>query len=249
MAIKKLIELDERHPKHIAVIGDALTDVWVHGELSPCQDNCDKFVETSRIVTNGGAANAANCLANWHTRVTLYAQKLRGTKTRYISGGSIVLRHDRERVGETCPSIGLSQYDAILLSDYDKGFLSEARIASIIIQARELQIPCVADVKRPSEIFEGAIRKGNDAYRGVVEVRTRGSKPPLVFGRDVMEHTTPIKCNNHVGAGDCFAAHLTLALAYGFCLSDSAYIAHAAGRAYVQHVYNRPPLRSEILGI
>ena len=55
-----------------------------------------------------------------------------------------------------------------------------------------------------------------------------------------------VNCINHVGAGDCFGAHLVLALMYGFSLEDAATIAHSAGRVYVQHLHNRPPLPEEI---
>jgi sugar/nucleoside kinase (ribokinase family) len=51
---------------------------------------------------------------------------------------------------------------------------------------------------------------------------------------------------NHVGAGDCFAAHLTLALAYGFSLKEAAGLAHSAGRVYVQSFHNHPPFPTDI---
>ena len=56
-----------------------------------------------------------------------------------------------------------------------------------------------------------------------------------------------VEVKNHVGAGDCFAAHLILGLAYGLSLEDAATVAHSAGRVYVQFPHNRPPLPSEIV--
>lgn len=58
---------------------------------------------------------------------------------------------------------------------------------------------------------------------------------------------TPVKIVSHVGAGDCFAAHLALALAYGFSLKEAAVLAHSAGRVYVQSLHNIPPHPAEIL--
>jgi len=55
-----------------------------------------------------------------------------------------------------------------------------------------------------------------------------------------------VECKSHVGAGDCFAAHLTLALAHGIPLEQAAAIAHSAGRVYVQHLHGRPPYPIEI---
>jgi len=61
-----------------------------------------------------------------------------------------------------------------------------------------------------------------------------------------VHRAAPQHCVNHVGAGDCFGAWLTLGLAHGLRLQEAARLAHAAGRVYVRHPHNRPPWPHEI---
>ena len=55
-----------------------------------------------------------------------------------------------------------------------------------------------------------------------------------------------VRVVSHVGAGDCFGAHIVLALAHGFSLREAAALAHSAGRVYVQFPHNRAPRPEEI---
>lgn len=254
MVIEKLIGLDKKDPKRIAIIGDALTDVWIHGKLLPSQDGCEKFVEEYRAKTPGGAANAVYSLNDWDVAIDGYfvEHSLRGVKTRYLVDDRIVFRHDNDARARYSSKIqGLHKYDAILLSDYDKGYLSSDIMARLIRQANELGIPIVTDCKRHPDIYAGAILKGNcDYYNtyGRLDIVTRGSASPEVNGK-ALEELPPVKCVNHIGAGDCFAAHLTLALAYGFSLEDAARVAHKAGWVYIQYPHNRPPRKEEIANV
>ncbi len=145
----------------------------------------------------------------------------------------------------------IQNFDAVLLSDYDKGFLTPEFTREVIKRCNRRSIPCVADVKRGPELYQGAILKSNLDWTnkyGASNVTTRGAMWPWVHGKTDRYHggRHDVKCVNHVGAGDCFAAHLTLALACGFSLEDAAAVAHSAGRVYVQHPHNRPPHPKEI---
>ncbi len=123
---------------------------------------------------------------------------------------------------------------------------------------RDLQIPCVADCKREPEVYDGCVLKCNgdyqDKYCELIPfenmVITHGEKNPAVWSGPVPygigQPLPSVRCVNHVGAGDCFAAHLTLALTCGFSLKDAAALAHSAGRVYVQYPHNRPPQPDEI---
>ncbi len=259
-SVERLIKACHKHRKHILIIGDAMTDVYVYGRLSDCQDGCQKFVEESREEVPGGAANAARQLQNWDIPVgSLTSSNHSAFKTRFITDGRIVLRHDREQPSQ--PLLPHSFYyateqrpDAILISDYDKGFLPVKMLRFVIDYAVSQKILCVADVKREPELYRGAILKCNEAYsvahrsnkRFTAHVCTRGPHLPLVYWK-LVGVTRDVPCVNHVGAGDCFAAHLTLALAHDFSLEDAAAVAHSAGRVYVQHPHNCPPLPEEIV--
>ena len=260
----------ERKQRRIVVCGDAMTDRWVHGRVLECQDGCPKFIGHQDIVeTPGGAANAANSLSYWNVVTSLrsYSPHDYPIKTRYVDhDGRIVFRTDSEypvlRDLDDDLELALEQVrkaDAVLLSDYDKGFLTPDLIAAVIGLCKERGTPCVADAKRGAELYAGAVVKGNKDWHlkhrcDGPKVITLGSTAPgvmeegshllVAIGRCI--GLPPVECINHVGAGDCFVAHLTLALTYGFSLEDAAALAHSAGRVYVQHPHNRPPRPEEI---
>jgi bifunctional ADP-heptose synthase (sugar kinase/adenylyltransferase) len=281
--VQKLLGRITKDKKTVLVIGDALTDVWIHGRTEKCQDNCTKFVEESQCRTPGGAANAQRSLSRWPitTRLFAWAENDRPVKTRFVDNGIlqvIVFRHDyelntiernrNEYEWARTDAIDAIQHagtvlhaGAVLLSDYDKGFLTPEFIREVAVLCKERGIPCVADCKRTPEVYDGCILKGNEAYHlkygrqlpinGQVVI-THGNR--CVFaatkfgweGKPIGDMLLPVKCLNHVGAGDCFAAHLTLALAYEFSFREAVAVAHSAGRVYVQHAHNRPPCPDEI---
>ena len=191
-------------------------------------------------------------------------------KTRLLHGGKVVWRHDSgERRSETgklaeerrlaLSAVREMRFDAVLISDYDKGFLDEDTIREIIRWCRKSGVLVVADGKKTPAAYEGALLKCNEEYAkrhfnempcgdrfNVVE--TRGGDQVQLWGEDLatVGRTNPVPVVNHVGAGDCFAAHLALALAHGLPLEEAAAVAHAAGRVYVQHRQGRPPHPLEI---
>lgn len=246
-----------------------MVDRWVHGRLEPtCQEGCPKFVQEAAVDVPGGAANAERCLSRWEVETTLCCHwwEVPCLKTRFVDPDDrIVFRHDLEGRGRG------GNYDServralewagcasgVLLSDYDKGFLTPEFIRQVADLCRRRGVPCVADCKRAPSTYAGCILKGNEEYwrtRSSLKnlesgaVITGGSHSPWVTSEYSEDSgLPPVKCVNHVGAGDCFAAHLTLALACGFCLKDAAAVAHSAGRVYVQHRHNRPPSPGEVV--
>lgn len=261
--------------KHVVVIGDAIVDLWVHGHTSRCQENCTRFVQEKVVETSGGAANAEHCLSHWGVGTLLYSYLGRdcSIKCRYVEDEKVIFRADHDRLpsGDYAwvRQVALEAvYSAggVLISDYDKGFLPPEFIRGVVATCRDRGVPCVADCKRAPELYSGCVLKCNSDYHykynaelsALVDagprsslVVTDGPRTPAVWdaGKSVklgLGFLLPVRCVNHVGAGDCFAAHLTLALAYGFSLKDAAVLAHGAGRVYVQHPHNRPPLPSEV---
>lgn len=250
-------------PPRIVVLGDAIRDVYIEGEVHGCQEGCAKFVERDRLEVPGGAGNAARSLSNWHVHTTLLTQTVHvPVKMRFMVRGECAWRYDAENLGPCQEDRDAAQraleegsFDAVLLSDYEKGFLTDEFIAYVIRLCDKRGVPCIVDAKRDPKKYEGAILKCNtpyaDKYPGLSArastIITCGPYRPVIVGCDDIESLRPVHCTNHIGAGDCFAAHLTLALAHGFSLPAATGVAYAAGRAYVQHPYNSPPTHSEIL--
>lgn len=192
-------------------------------------------------------------------------------KRRYLDGhGRVLFRHDAEAPAynltpdetEACrlavmAALREGGYDAVLFSDYDKGWLTNHALRTAIGTARMRDRVVVADPKRDPHYYAGAILKCNEAYAGRWHplvandglegiIVTRGPLPPLVRRVELAGRRPAVHCQNHVGAGDCFAAHFTLALAHGFKLEEAAAVAHAAARVYVQHPFGRPPWPHEV---
>ncbi len=299
-AIERLIAADRQTRKRIAVVGDAMIDRWITGDIHGCQDGCPKFVKRFSTQTPGGAANALEQLRNWNCERFLIARtgysdsgadyelSFRDgntiVKERYLVDGKIAYRVDDdstmfgqlypEKVAEqrrlAISSVRRMNFDAVLISDYMKGFLDEATIDTIIDICMEQDIPVVADGKREPKCYNGAILKVNADYarqhmREVqrhtpVAIITQGCGQPCLAGYSAPVacyadgcDLPPVHCLNHVGAGDCFAATLTLALAHGLKLEDAVACAHSAGRVFVQRPYARAPwpheIRRDLLGV
>lgn len=246
--------------QRIAIIGDAMTDIYISGYTEECQEQCPKFIETSREICLGGAANAAMSISAWGCNLLLVAQPLEFCiKTRYMEDDKCVFRTDQEEqhAYASYHSKGIAELVAfnptgILLSDYAKGFLSCEFIRKLILFAKAKHIPIVADAKCEPSIYRGAIVKCNLAYARKyswykARVITRGALSPIVDDESLDLARDPVSCINIVGAGDCFAAHLVLGLACGKVVKVAAAFAHDAGRAYVQHAHNKPPTPGEVL--
>lgn len=268
---ERLVQLDRESQKRILIIGDSMTDVYVQGRIEQCQEGCPKFVEESKVLVAGGAANARRSLQHWNARTWLGMDKSYGPrKTRFMVSDQCVFRYDDDNVQsvdfellrkESLKALQDWKPSAVLLSDYDKGMLTPSFICKIVEKCHTQSIPCVADAKRHPEIYHGTIIKANCWWQGRYSTIENQIDPPWVFTHGhLLPHVRDkndsefmftmlplVNCLNHVGAGDCFAAHLTLALAHRLSLKEAAVIAHSAGRVYVQHRHNEPPHPSEIV--
>ena len=60
--VEKMIQLDRMKRLRVFCIGDSMSDIFCHGRMESCQDDCPKFVEENRVICRGGASNAANSI-------------------------------------------------------------------------------------------------------------------------------------------------------------------------------------------
>lgn len=271
--VERLIELDSRDHKRILVVGDGMRDVYVHGTLEDkSQDGCRKFTETERRIVPGGAANVVRSLENWSVEVIYFSRIRVPVKTRFMVDHKCIFRHDCEKDDTDSEIVRYDSMNAlasaspkiyaVILSDYDKGTLTSEFIRDVASVCKDQGIPCVADAKREPDTYHGCILKCNSEYQikhpqelhGFLSkhwlVVTYGEMNPILWDNSSpvgLGYNLPrVPCLNHVGAGDCFTAHLALGLAYGFDLKEAVALAHSAGRVYVQFPHNRPPQPSEM---
>jgi bifunctional ADP-heptose synthase (sugar kinase/adenylyltransferase) len=150
-------------PFNVLLVGELAIDRFVYGECprrspeAPCMVH-----KPSRVETNPGMAG--NVKANLKSlspgiRVDFFHQSTDIIKTRYIDedSGQHLMRADEgdDAFEPDCwikliDFIGARQstvYDAIVISDYGKGFLSVATMGALAEIARELNIPTFLDTK------------------------------------------------------------------------------------------------------
>lgn len=116
----------------ILVIGDSCTDVFVYGYTKRlCPEGPVPILEPSRTITNQGMAGnvITNLKALKVDKVELITNKEQITKTRYVEekSNALLLRIDsNDKVSNSFDTkrIPFLDYDAVIVSDYDKGFLT-----------------------------------------------------------------------------------------------------------------------------
>lgn len=83
-------------------------------------------------------------------------------------------------------------------------------------------------------------------------VITAGSKGVFVCDKGEYFHYKPARpvgeVRSVIGAGDCFAAVLALAVAHGYAAADAAMVGYEAGAVYVQNKHNEPIWPHQLLG-
>lgn len=122
----------------ILVIGESCRDVFIYGEatrLAP-EAPAPVFVPKRRTENEGMAGNVAANLRSLGANVRLITNRNDIIKTRYIDDNTnhLLMRmdvgdEDVEPLYETLREI--PNFDAVVISDYNKGFLSQSKIEHI----------------------------------------------------------------------------------------------------------------------
>lgn len=116
----------------VLVIGDSCTDVFVYGYCKRlCPEGPIPIFEPSRTITNMGMSGnvVANLKSLGAEKVELVTNKEQITKTRYVEekANHLIIRIDsNDKVSNSfdVKRVPFNDYDAVIVSDYDKGFLS-----------------------------------------------------------------------------------------------------------------------------
>jgi D-beta-D-heptose 7-phosphate kinase/D-beta-D-heptose 1-phosphate adenosyltransferase len=123
----------------VLVIGESCMDIFIYGNtprLSP-EGPVPVFVPTTEKYNGGMASNVEANLLSLGCEVDLITNTSAITKTRYVhqSSNTLLLRVDEgdgdvKRVSDSdLKSIDYWEYNMIVVSDYNKGFLNEEDIA------------------------------------------------------------------------------------------------------------------------
>jgi D-beta-D-heptose 7-phosphate kinase/D-beta-D-heptose 1-phosphate adenosyltransferase len=297
--LQTLVEAPEGARTRIAIIGDAMLDIYLRGDVERISPEAPVPVVLvrERRQALGGAANVAqNAVAlgaraelvaalgsdasggQFRTMFQLLGADPRGlitterpttTKTRIVARGQQVVRVDEEVDGDlegtevealiAAVDLAVSEADALVLEDYNKGVLIEPVIRRAVGAAKKRGIPIVVDPKYRNffayggaTVFKPNRRELDSALGATVDLEHPEALPAVLkrLGAErllltLSEHgmaliepdgvihripTTAREVFDVVGAGDTVTAWLAAMLAVGATHLEAAVIAnYAAG--------------------
>lgn len=210
----------------ILVIGDSCTDVFVYGYCKRlCPEGPVPIFEPSRTITNMGMSGnvVANLKALGAEKVELITNKEQITKTRYVEekANHLIIRIDsNDKVSHSfdIKKVPFNDYDAVIVSDYDKGFLSYNDIQKI----SESHPLTFIDTKKPlNEKMKGYtfIKINEVEWENCKGEEYSNWKDKLIITmseRGAMFNEVTFPVNNDIevrdlsGAGDTFMAGLVI---------------------------------------
>ena len=204
----------------ILLIGDACTDVYVFGDCLRINPEAPVpiFTKSRKAYKDGMSANVHQNLTNIFKGEIFYLSndKSKIKKIRFIDSKSNyqIMRYDVENYVPELNHSDLPKNDigAIVISDYDKGFVSYDLIKKL---KTSYSCPIFVDTKKSNlSLFEGCIIKLNEREHtdsfgmspDTELIVTLGSKG--VMWRDKIYPTDEVKVHDVCGAGDVFLASL-----------------------------------------
>lgn len=248
----------QQKPFRILLIGDACIDVYQYGSVTRLSPEAPVpiFETRAQYPVAGMAGNVKTNLENLGCKVTgVFGTGKLSQKIRYIDDHSNqhIIRIDSDVKAApltplSLPSKWESKFDAVVVSDYDKGAVT----AELIEHVRQsCDLPIFVDTKiRDVRRFEGCYVKINEIeYSKLVStcsdmIVTMGSKGARY--KDVVYPVPQLQITDVCGAGDTFLS----ALAYQFVNSndivESIKFANKASSITVQHMGVYAPTLSEI---
>jgi D-beta-D-heptose 7-phosphate kinase/D-beta-D-heptose 1-phosphate adenosyltransferase len=211
-----------------------------------------KIVETFSLP--GMSSNVYRNLVSLNIEADFIHNDTPITKTRFIdkrSGQHLLRVDDEDNVVQWSGKLPnpLNSYDAIVISDYDKGFLTYEHIESLI----KSYIPVFIDTKKTDlERFQGAWVKVNELEYSrlrsecsglIVTLGDRGAKVPH---HNLECPTKIVEVMDVCGCGDTFLAALTAQYLFTKDIEKAIIFANVAAGITVQHRGNYAPSYDEI---
>ena len=205
----------------VLLIGDSCEDRYFYGDVKRLNPEAPvPILEYRRGVTSKGMVwNVRENLLSFGVEVYTSTHPEEIIKTRYIDEKSNqqIMRYDEEPKIEPLsfdfPEKWNSEYDALVISDYDKGFLTTEKIfeltsrfvGPVFIDSKKTLLPEDAYIKVNELEYE---RMSHSNYENLII--TRGGKGAEYQGE--LYPAEKVNVFDVVGAGDTFLAALT----YGY---------------------------------
>lgn len=213
-----------KNDSKILVIGESCVDIFNYGTcVRLCPDVPAPVVNSVKVLKNVGmAGNVKENISAMKGNVEIYTNENweKITKTRFveISGNYVFMRLDDENHGygrANVKSINFNKYDAIIISDYNKGFLSKEDIRYIINNHPLVFI----DTKKPVGDWckeASFIKINNSEYQKSIDYISKDLKNKLIVtlgkkGCSYKGNIYPVpevEIKDLSGAGDTFLSGL-----------------------------------------
>jgi len=238
----------------ILVLGDIIIDKYVYGTSTRLSPEAPVPIVTHQrsVETQGGAGLVYNNLKNLGVGVDLFDYDFpKSTKTRVLCDGHYVTRIDDDIIADSndifnkITAQDWSEYEYVILSDYNKGTLEYAK--DIIEHFNSFGCKVIVDPKRDCSNYEGAwLVKPNfteytkfnfNTWKG--NIITTNADKDVIAKIDDKEYIVPVdkvEVSDVTGAGDCFIAGFVYGLTKNYDYKKCVETAIKGSTESVKHV-------------
>jgi len=237
----------------VLVLGDVIIDKYIYGTSTRISPEAPVPVITyiDEKETRGGAGLVYENLKSLGVDVDMFETPGQiSVKTRIICDGHYITRIDDDAQADSTAVLqqvlatNFSQYDYVVLSDYNKGVLDEAR--DIIKHINTFGCKIIVDPKENFWYYENAwLVKPNysefeslefDSWYGNIITTNAGDE--VIATIDGKKYEIPVdnvEVSDVTGAGDCFLAGFVYALTQGYDYGKSLKLAVRGSTESVKH--------------
>lgn len=259
LKLKPCVETEKANQKEnfsALVIGDGCTDEFIYGKcerLAP-EGPVPIFIPVNRVVNGGMARNVDRNFHSFGIKTCLITNEQEILKTRYVDEHTnhTIIRVDR---GDKVVSMSfidlvlveslIQDYNAVVVSDYNKGFLTTESIKQIGKRCSECGIVSFIDTKKPIQdewISDYSFIKINYVERQSVNDVSKETlnKMIVTLGKNGAEYqgerypVEEVEVKDLSGAGDTFLAALVCNYLKSRNVSDAIRFANKMSSIVVQ---------------
>ena len=238
----------------VLVFGDVIVDKYIYGtseRISP-EAPVPVVKYQHEVKTLGGAGLVYENLKSLGVDVTLFeTNQPRSVKTRIICDGHYITRIDDDKDADGAAVLknvlrsDFSQYDYVILSDYNKGVLDDS--LRIIEHINKFDCKIIVDPKEHASQYKGAwlIKPNNSEFTkfGFCQwqgnIITTNAGDNVLASIDGIDYNLPVaqvEVSDVTGAGDCFLAAFVYGLTKNYDYTQCLELAIKGSRRAVQHV-------------
>lgn len=231
------------HPFKILLLGDSCIDEYYYGTCDRLNPEAPVPVLniTRSVVKQGMAANVRDNLAAFGCLVTFITTDQLSVKKRYIDERSKqhIVRVDQDAASSPVDIMGvnLSEYAAIVISDYNKGAIDYATIETvrdnytgpIFVDTKKTDLARLAGCYVKINEKEYAARTST-CNKLIVTLGDRGAQY-----NNTVYPCAPTEVTDVCGAGDTFLAALTVKYLQSNCMAQAIEFANRCSAITVGH--------------